>query len=170
MYGGMVTTAGPRCVQVHRMMESFQDLFYRVKDLAGDDASVRFLGDVCMPAEGMLDEADYYGWDFSQPTRRMGWVFFDGHQDPVVAWIGEDDLDRIEEMPIYQFLLDLDDPGPVEPLFPNLRACLQAVVDWCRAVDFDFGGELDRLQEETRKLSTVTVDKGPYLLVLSEDT
>lgn len=71
-----------------------------------------YVGDVGM---NIIDEEDYYGCDMSG-DQRVIMMFFVGHSDCFPAiWIGNDDMSRLDEMPIY--ILDLSsDEHEFEPV------------------------------------------------------
>jgi len=117
----------------------------------------------------MIDrgEEDYYGADLSG-TQKLCQLFFLGSSDYFPGlWVGEDDLDRMDEMPVYIF--DLSGERENQPIEPegNLKHYLDALLD-----EFLSGyTETDEYKRQAlftkaniQLLSDNMIDKGNYVL------
>jgi hypothetical protein len=156
-----------KLIKIRDMLSKYEELFQFISDIELDTHP-------CMDVS--LDENDYYGADFFG-KQRVCQLFFTGSSDYFPAiWIGENE-NNIDKMHV--FILDLSDSDNIisEPL-GNVRQYVTKILDdflkHCNNNKKDDQLKQHKqntlnLKKELSKLSNEVIDKGNYVLKISDE-
>jgi hypothetical protein len=115
----------------------------------------------------IIDERDYCGVDFSG-TNKVCMLFFTGSCDDFPAiWIGNDDIERLDEMPIY--LLDLSCDEYTFKLIGNFKYYIEILLNsFVSAYDQRdiYMDTAELMISEIKNFSDNIIDKHDYILLL----
>ena len=113
----------------------------------------------------VIDEEDFYGLNFTEKQKVYS-LFFTGSNDYFPAmWIGEDDEEKLDEMPIY--ILDLSSDKDTFEYKGNFRKYIETILnDFIKMYkkDDEYLKDAKFLKEELKKFSNNTYNKGNYTL------
>jgi len=120
--------------------------------------------DISMDFYGEQEECDML--DFTKEQRLIE-MFFSGNSSYFPGiWIGNDDMERLDEMPIY--IIDLDDLQTNESeIVGNFRNYIEQLLNGflnIYTIDDEYYKTAHLLLEQVKEFSSNTIDKGVYKL------
>ena len=117
----------------------------------------------------LINEPDFYAVDFTE-IQQVYTLFFTGSSDYFPGiWIGNDDINDIDSMPVYIFDL-LSDCETLEPV-GNVKQYITQIVDEilvCPDMSDEDKRSANELKMKLEPFSNDMIDKGPYKVKLFE--
>jgi hypothetical protein len=112
----------------------------------------------------IIDGANYYGGDFSG-KQKVCRLFFTGQDNYFAAiWIGNDDIEKLDEYPIYVF--DMGDPNTqIIKSEGNFKKCIEKLIDEFGRIHTKNKKKLiKQIKEQLNNFSDNMIDKGDYCI------
>lgn len=117
----------------------------------------------------LINEPDFYAVDFTE-TQQVYTLFFTGSSDYFPGiWIGHDDINDIDSMPVYMFDLS-SDCETVEPV-GNVKQYITQIIDSilvCPDISDEDKRSANELKMKLEPFSNTMIDKGHYRVKLVE--
>jgi hypothetical protein len=141
------------------------DLWQKISDLNCSDLP-------CMDISlEPIDESYYYGVDFSN-EKKVYILFFTGSSDYFSGiWLGNYNIEFLDSMPVYLFDLSDSDDNKSEPI-GNFRFYIESLLnDFLNKYkqDDEYTKTALIIKEKIKDFSTLTIDKGIYILDIMEE-
>lgn len=140
------------------------DLFQKITKSCDSDF---MSGDLEME---LIDDPDYYGCNFTG-DKKVYMLFFRGSSDYFPAiWIGNDDINKIDQMPIY--ILDLSCGEQQFEQMGNLKSYINDMLDEFLLEyneNDEYMKEAIELKKRIENLSNNLINKGDYILDINDE-
>lgn len=152
--------------EVNKLRKERNSESYNEGDLWQKISSMNLHTNPCMDIYlDIIDEDDFYGVNFTG-KQKVYILFFTGSSDYFPAiWIGENDENKLDEMPIY--ILDLSSDNDTFECKGNFRNYIETILNdfiITYKKDDEYMKDAKFLQEEVKKFSNHTFNKNNYKL------
>ncbi len=151
--------------ELKSLLGHYEHLFQNVHDYKTD---ARPCMDVALE---LINDADYYGVNCTG-DQQLYMLFFTGSSDyfPGV-WIGNDDIDNIDQMPVYILDFSNSDCNDSESC-GNIKQYVTQILDEilaCEETSQTDKNYATELKTKLKKFSDNVIDKGNYKLSLADE-
>lgn len=148
--------------EIKNALLRFQDLFYKLLEMNVEN-TLPFM-DVSMEVR---DCSNYVGCDFSGQQKVVELFFIGDCVHFPAIWLGNNDENDIDSMPVYVLMLDDYNNDKEEPV-GNIRHYIEEILHTHTAIDNETNIEISQLRQYLNTLSNQVVDKGHYCVKSSE--
>ena len=140
------------------------DIWQQISDL-DEDCHL-----ACMDISlSVVKKDEFGGYDFSG-KQQVYEIFFEGSGTFFAGiWIGDGDINRLDEYPVYFFDIENDEEGDSIGNFRDYINMLLNLFFEKYDKDDEYMATAKWMQEEVKKFSTNTIDKGRYSHKLSSE-
>lgn len=119
----------------------------------------------------LINELDFYGVDFTG-EQQVHSLFFTGSSDYFPAiWLGESNINEIDQMPVYILDLSSSQDGTFESC-GNIKQYVTQILDeilLCKKSSKKDKNDAKKLKILLEKFSDNVIDKGDYQLKINDD-
>lgn len=162
--------------EIIKLILSHEDLYQTINNFFMDNYID--CHDIMDPIFSLIDSEDELGVNFTGDKKVIQFFFLGTSSHFPCIWIGNDDEEKIDEMPVYH--LDFEEENSFES-FGNFRNFMEEVIDTfiesCKDNKNIFPEDSDKeeyikealeVRELLKKLSTNVIDKGDYIMIIND--